>query len=287
VKSHNVSTQLIINADDFGLTSAINEEIIRCIKDGVVTSTSLIAGGRAADEAMKFAQSFNEDTGLGIHLTLDSETPVADPVSIPTIVSKKGVLLGRSQIIARLCTGQSKLEDVHREWSAQIEKVLNAGLKPDHIDSHGHIHCFPVLVSLVVDIAKHFGISAVRLPATPWGFRLSFKRVHSLISLHLAAKFACTRFKSVLRHPDYMMGFSFGGRYSEKFFLKDIDSLKNHNIVEAMFHPGPDRIDVQAYNSWNYNWAVDSATLRSNHVKDLISEKGVKLITFKELPESV
>lgn len=283
--SRNRYPQLIINADDFGLTNAINEEIIRCIKDGVVTSTSLIAGGRAANEAIKLAQNFDQCTGLGVHLTLDSEAPVADPADIPTIVSKNGKLLGRSRIMARLCTGQSKIKDVHHEWSAQIGKIFDAGLKPDHIDSHGHIHCFPFLVSLVIEIAKHFGIPAVRLPAAPRRLSLSLNRVPGLISLHLAAKIACIKFRSVLKHPDFMTGFSFGGRYDEKIFLKDIDSLRNNDIAEAMFHPGPGSIDVPDYNSWDYNWAVDSATLRSTRVKDFISEKGVKLITFKELPE--
>lgn len=277
--------QLIISADDFGLTNAINAEIIRCIKEGIVTSTSLIAGGRAADEAIKLAQNFDQCTGLGVHLTLDSEAPVSNPAEIPTIVSKNGRLLRRAHIMARLCTGQSKIRDVYHEWSAQIGKIFDAGLKPDHIDSHGHIHCFPFLVSLVIEIAKHFGISAVRLPAAPRRLSLSLNRVPGLISLHLAAKFARIKFRSVLRHPDFMTGFSFGGRYDEKIFLKDIGFLRNNDIAEAMFHPGPGSIDVPDYNSWDYNWAADSATLRSTHIKDFISEKGVKLITFKELPQ--
>lgn len=278
----NTPATLIVNADDFGLTSAVNEEIVRCIESGIVTSTSVIACGRAADEAIRFAKSFGKGTGLGIHLTLDSETPVADPVSIPTIVSKRGILLTRSQVMIGLCSGQIKIDDVRREWLAQIEKVITAGLHPDHIDGHGHIQIFPTLLSLVIDIAKHFGISAIRLPAVPWRFR----RMAGVISLNLAAKFACTKFKSVLRHPDFMLGFSSGGCYSESIFLKDIGSLKNGYIVEAMFHPGPDKIDIPVYNSWSYNWAIDSATLRSRRVKDFMAEKDVKLITFKDLPKN-
>ena len=278
----NTPTNLIVSADDFGLTSAVNEEIILCIESGIVTSTSVIACGRAADEAIRFARSFSKNTGLGIHLTLDSETPVADPVSIPTIVSKRGILLTRSQVMFRLCKRQIEIDDVRREWSAQIEKVITAGLHPDHIDGHGHIQVFPTLLSLVIDIGKHFGISAIRLPAIPW----SLRRMPGCILLNLAARYASTKFKSLLRHPDFMIGFSSGGCYSESIFLKDIDSLKNGDTVEAMFHPGPDRIDVPAYNSWGYSWAIDSSTLRSRHVKDFMAEKNVKLITFKDLPKN-
>jgi predicted glycoside hydrolase/deacetylase ChbG (UPF0249 family) len=278
-----MSISMIINADDFGLTSAVNEEIVRCIENGVVTSTSLIACGRAADEAVRLAKSFGEHTGLGVHLTLDSETPISDPVTTPTIVSKRGTLLPRSDIMLRLLKRQVNIDDVHRELSAQIEKVINAGLHPDHLDGHGHIQVFPTILSLIIDIAKQFNISAIRLPVVPWGF----KRLPGLMAINLAAKYASMKFKSLLRHPDFMLGFSSGGCYSESIFLKDVDLLKRGEIVEAMFHPGPDKIDVPSYNAWGYKWAIDSATLRSNRVRDFMAAKNVKLITFNDLPNIV
>jgi len=272
---------MIINADDFGLTNAVNYEIVRCIEDGIVTSTSIIACGRAADEAVNLGRSFGEDTGLGVHLTLDSETPVSDPGTIPTIVTKQGIFLSRSEIMLRLFKRQVNIDDVRREWSAQIRKVINADLQPDHLDGHGHIHVFPPLLSVVIDIAKQFKISAIRLPLVPWGF----KRVTGLLSINLAAKYASIKFKSLFRHPDFMVGFASGGCYSESVFLKDIGLLKHGKIVEAMFHPGPDKIDIPGYNAWGYNWAIDSATLRSNRVRDFIALKNIKLITFKDLPK--
>jgi hypothetical protein len=50
-----------------------------------------------------------------------------------------------------------------------------------------------------------------------------------------------------------------------------------------MFHPGPINIDMPSYESWRYNWNVDSSTLRSKRVKDYIAKRGIKLVTFKEL----
>jgi predicted glycoside hydrolase/deacetylase ChbG (UPF0249 family) len=271
---------MIINADDFGLTNAVNEEIIRCIENGIVTSTSIIACGRAANGAVRLARSFGEDTGLGVHLTLDSETPVSNPVTISTIVSRQGTFMSRSEIMLRLIKRQVKIDDVRREWTAQVEKVINAGLRPDHLDGHGHIQIFPTLLSLVIDIAKQFNISAIRLPLVPWGL----KRLTGLMSLNLAAKYASIKFKSLFRHPDFMLGFASGGCYSESIFFKDIGLLKRGEIVEAMFHPGPVKIDVPTYNDWGYNWAIDSATLRSSRVRDFIASKNIKPITFKDLP---
>ena len=71
-------------------------------------------------------------------------------------------------------------------------------------------------------------------------------------------------FKEKLQHPDYMIGFSTGGCYEEKYFLKDIASIKQGEIVEAMFHPGPKNIDKEELKAWGYKWDVDAKTLCSN-----------------------
>lgn len=273
--------KLIVNADDFGLTRAINESILQCIQDGIVTSVSLIACGRAAHEAMIMARDFGTNTSIGIHLTLETEVPVAAPDSIPTIITKNGNLMPRSQIMTRLLTGQISIEDVLREWSAQIDKVITAGLRPDHLDGHGQIHVYPPLLSVLIDVAKHYNIPVVRLPLEPFIAGHVFKRLKDRLLLRTSAQIAKWKFKSKLRHPDFMIGFSSSGCYSENIFLKDISYLKDGDIVEAMFHPGPAKIDIPLYNAWGYNWAVDSATLCSSRVKDFIKERGIKLVTFK------
>ena len=40
-------TRLIVNADDFGLSEAVNRAVIEAHEHGIVTSTSLMAGGGA------------------------------------------------------------------------------------------------------------------------------------------------------------------------------------------------------------------------------------------------
>jgi len=136
---------------------------------------------------------------------------------------------------------------------------------------------------VVIELARHYGIPAIRLPEQPWRSAGGFRRLPCRIILGLITKLARPKLKNKLRHPDMMFGFSTSGCYREKFFLKDLSYLRKGHFAEAMFHPGPINIDMPSYESWRYNWNVDSRTLRSKRVKDYIAKRGIKLVTFKEL----
>jgi len=275
--------RLIINADDFGLSKGINEEIIHCLKDGILTSVSLMTGGRAGDEAICLALNFSKEIGVGVHLTLDGEFPVIEPKNITSLVTKDGKFHLRPHMLFRLLKGQVSKKAVYDEWAAQIEKLICAGIRPDHLNGHGHIHIFPTLLPVVIELAQQFGIPAVRLPSEPWNTSGSFKRFPGRFIISILSKIARYKFKNSLKYPDYMLGFSKGGCYKETFFLEDLACLKNGDFAEAMFHPGPEHIDIPIYDNWHYNWKVDSQTLRSNRVKDFINKQGIKLVTFKDL----
>ena len=46
-------TKLIVNADDFGLSEAVNYGIISAYKNGIVRSTTIMAGMPAFDHAVE------------------------------------------------------------------------------------------------------------------------------------------------------------------------------------------------------------------------------------------
>jgi hypothetical protein len=48
--------QLIVNADDLGLTPGVNRGILRAFQDGIVTSASLLVTGSAFDDAVTLAR---------------------------------------------------------------------------------------------------------------------------------------------------------------------------------------------------------------------------------------
>lgn len=121
--------QLIINADDFGIHEAVNLAVYRGFESGILTSTSIMAGGDAFSSAVRLSREMG-NIGIGIHLTLvGTLTTVLPAEEVPTLTWEKGVLCkDYLELILRDMKGLINLDDVYREWDAQIRKVLDAGI---------------------------------------------------------------------------------------------------------------------------------------------------------------
>ena len=82
--------KLIVNADDFGLHTLINQGIIKGYREGFITSTSIMPSADAFDEAVTLAQD-EPKLGIGIHLTLvGGVKPVLPKEKIASLVDAEG-----------------------------------------------------------------------------------------------------------------------------------------------------------------------------------------------------
>lgn len=157
--------RLIINADDFGLTRGVNAAVIRAHREGVLTSATLMAGGLAWQEAVELSRA-NPGLGVGVHLTLTALRPVLPPSQVPSLVDKDGRF--RRQFWRAPLWNK---EEVEKEWRAQIQRLMEAGLRPTHLDSHHHIHLWPGLADITLALAREFEISALRF-ISPLSFKI-------------------------------------------------------------------------------------------------------------------
>ena len=80
---------LIINADDFGLSTTVNEGIIDSYTNGIVTSTSMMLTMSSFEHAFNKAEEF-PDLDIGIHIDLSWGNPLSKPVDIPSLVNSNG-----------------------------------------------------------------------------------------------------------------------------------------------------------------------------------------------------
>ena len=92
--------KLIVNADDFGLSESVNEGIIEAHLNGIVTSASIMANGRAFNQAIKLCHD-NPSLDIGVHLLLVEERPVLAPEKVPSLVSSEGRFHKTSKDFAR------------------------------------------------------------------------------------------------------------------------------------------------------------------------------------------
>src|SRR4029434_4221899 len=110
--------QLIVNADDWGLTPAVNRGVVRAFQDGIVTSASLLVTGSAFEEAVVLARQ-NPELDVGLHLALVEERAVLGPDVLPTLVDETGRFPRTStEFIQRALLGGISWHEVEQEIAA-------------------------------------------------------------------------------------------------------------------------------------------------------------------------
>lgn len=144
---------LILNADDFGYSYGVNYGIIESHLRGVLTSTTLMAGMPGFDHAVSLAKA-HPSLGVGVHLTLTCGRPVL--TDHKTLTEPNGDF--HSQAYYHNEEQPLDKDEVYREWKAQIEKVLAAGIEPTHLDSHHHVHTFRGLEDVFVRLAREYDL---------------------------------------------------------------------------------------------------------------------------------
>lgn len=148
---------LIVNLDDFGMHPSINTAVVAAIESGIGASCSLMPPCPGAGHAMDLLRE-HPAIPFGIHLTLVSELPELrwGPLSsdVPSLLDEDGVFPTHSRI-PQLLAG-AKLDEVEREFRAQIDAVVGAGPAPTHLDWHciadgGRADIFELTVALAAE----------------------------------------------------------------------------------------------------------------------------------------
>jgi predicted glycoside hydrolase/deacetylase ChbG (UPF0249 family) len=80
--------ELIVNADDFGISEAVNRGVVEAHERGIVTSASLMAAGPAFDHAVELARRCPR-LAVGVHLTLTEQQPLTET---PSLLTAEGAL---------------------------------------------------------------------------------------------------------------------------------------------------------------------------------------------------
>lgn len=284
--------QLILNADDFGLTRGVNEGIVRAHQEGILTSATLMATGRAFDDAVSRAKGAPR-LGVGCHLVLVGGTAVSPPDEIPSLVGSDGKFSATlPQFVAKLSSGKIRSRDIERELSAQIAKIRNAGIEPTHIDTHKHAHAHPVVMKALGNVARVMGITRVRKPGEDlvdsWETQSAGQRSLSRLASAAAVRAVTPWFQSLarrygLRAPDHFLGLAMTGRLSAAALCRLIDSLPDGS-TEIMLHPGLCDLDLKNTGSrLQEQRQLEMEALLSSEAREAVKRAEARLITYREI----
>ena len=276
--------KLIVHADDFGLSERVNEGIVEAHRNGIVTSTSLIASGGAFEDAIGLSRA-TPTLDIGVHLTLVDEEPVSADDVIRTLLDNNGRLSRQSgTFMWRYVFGSISLDEVTRELDAQIAKVIAHGIRVTHLDGHQHLHMVPGIRRVVGGLAQKYAIPFIRYPQEPLRLymlqdRHRVLRLSQLLVLNAFCSFAKI---SDAKRVDYFCGFFFGGRLTKENLMKVLKRLPPRGTCELMCHPGLNDPDSR-YAKWGYRWKDECDALKDNEIKDYVSSEGIQLISYADL----
>jgi predicted glycoside hydrolase/deacetylase ChbG (UPF0249 family) len=284
---------LIVNADDLGWTEGVNRGIAETHRNGIVTSASLLANGRAFGSGVELART-TPGLGVGVHLNLSDGEPVAGRELVTTLLNERGEMEGRPEsLLLRLARRSILLEEVEREWDAQIQKVRDSGIEPTHLDGHKHVQMLPGLFEIALRLAKRHGIAAVRTSHEESSLRAALsagaKQKGTVVmrqgvqarGLKLLAPDAREQAERAgIATADYFCGIAQTGELTREGVLRLMEILPE-GTTELMCHPG--YMDAELANSATRLQASRQAEveiLTDAGIRNLVASQGIRLIDY-------
>lgn len=284
---------LIVNADDLGWTEGVNRGIAEAHRNGIVTSTSLLANGAAFAGGAELARS-TPGLGVGVHLNLSDGAPIAEAESVSSLVNDAGEFEGGPEaLLLRIAKRGVTLREVEQEWDAQIEKVKAAGIQPTHLDGHKHVHMLPGLFEIALRLAKRHGIGAIRVAHEASSLRAALstgdegnttvvlKQGVQARGLKLLARDAREQAERVgISTADHFCGIAQTGEMTKDGVAQMLRSLPE-GTTELMSHPGyADQALQNSPTRLQASRQTELEILTDMEIRNLVASLGIRLIDY-------
>ncbi len=232
--------QLIINADDFGMSREVNEGIKKGIKEGVITSVSLLVNMPYFDDAIAFLKK-NPQVSIGLHFNISEGAPISHRSEVGSLIREDGNFYHWHGVILTLIRNKNVIVEIEKELNMQYEKLINSGVKVSYLDSHHHIHLFPSIFKIILNFALKHKIKSIRGRSFKLTFPLFSGTIPSL--KQLTVTFFCI-LNNILFHSnrhffenDHLYDINWHPDMDKRQFLHLLDNL-SEGKTQMICHPG-------------------------------------------------
>jgi len=266
---------LIIHADDIGLNHSTNSAVINAFKKGYINSGSIMVPAPKFEEFATFSKN-NQKFDLGLHITFTSEWAnlrwggVLPKTVISSLLDKDGFFHSNSADFAK----NAKIEEVELEFRAQIERAIESGIKPSHIDTHMAALFENIeLFTLYLALGREYKIPTV----IPLNF---ISNVPSYMDLIQEQDFGLDSYLFV----------SFGTESSmwDSSYNKLIDNLKPSEVHQLTLHIAYDDEDMASITDRNAAYGAkwrqrDMDYVSALVLKEKLKKQEIKLVTWSQI----
>ncbi|ALD92147.1 hypothetical protein CR3_2959 [Cupriavidus gilardii CR3] len=216
--------ELILNADDFGWDADTCDATIACFEAGLLTSATIMTGRPASQQAYDYARRNRGRFSFGLHFNMvDGHLPHAGRPS--SLCSRDGRFRASHRQRVRALAWMLSEHDIAREFRVQLEELRDNGVEVTHVDSHGHLHKFPIVISSLRTELERAGLEWVRRPQN---FYFTANPRQAVMNSY------CQRYFSGLRHTHYYGAIN----HDNTDWAARLPELLRDGITEISVHPG-------------------------------------------------
>jgi predicted glycoside hydrolase/deacetylase ChbG (UPF0249 family) len=269
--------QLVVNADDFGFTPDVNEGILDAYRNGILTAATVMANGEAFEHAVELARGA-PGLDVGCHLVLIGGRSLVTGAALPATVG---------QLLRAMAARTIRVYD---ELRAQTVRIIEAGLRPTHLDTHKHTHLAPPVLEAVARLGEEFRIPWIRRPmdfplSAAHGAAPLVKRVTSAGIELLRGRFHRVLEKHHCRTTDHFAGFRITGRFRTRELVA-LMSVIPDGSTELMCHPGRCGDALRnAPTRLKESREAELAALTAAEVRRAVERAGIQLVNYRQLAD--
>lgn len=267
---------LMIHADDAGLSHSENQATIQSLQNGSVNSYSIMVPCPWFYEMAIFAKN-NPNYDCGIHLTLTCEWenykfgPVLSIAEVSSLTDRNGYFYKTRQDFKN----NAKPSEIKKELIAQIERALQFGIQPTHLDSHMcSVGVTPEILDIYKELGKTYNLPVFINKGFVESISLSDEK-YNFEDTHLADNLLI----------GYYSDFEKGELRSS--YAKALDNiLPGFNMF--LLHPAFDDLEMQGITIDHPNFGsawrqIDLDFFTSQECKLKLKENNIQLITWRDI----
>lgn len=260
--------RLIVNADDFGLTTGVSRAILYGMANGILTDTSALVTAPGFAASVALAQNAGVQA-MGVHVLLTMGTPALPPEKVPSLVDANGRFYTRDQFLNRTIS----FMEVEAEIEAQIRLLKDSGLRLNHIDCHhGLMNTSSQMRELFIHLALRHGVP-LRNEASrycPPEIQQVYRDCGVQMTDHLYLNHHGVPTHKVEHVLDYLG-----------------QAQKQYELVEIGCHPGYNDKELESLSPLNRDREIELAVMTDAQILQCITANGIKLASYSEAFQEV